>query len=74
VIAFPNSLPESDFAKRFERGKLEFYRERLKHVTRNLRGEQKANYGFTGDVLQVISVVGRQQKSSKLLKRFAVGA
>jgi hypothetical protein len=30
-------------------------------MSRNHRlGEQKAEYGFTGDVLQVISVVGRQ--------------
>jgi hypothetical protein len=43
----------SDFAERFERGKL----------------------SFTGDVLQVISVVGRrQQKFGKLLKRLTVGA
>jgi hypothetical protein len=37
-------------------------------------GEQKAKPDFTGDVLQVISVLGRQQKFAKLLKRFTVGA
>jgi hypothetical protein len=29
---------------------------------------------FTGDVLQVISVFGRQQKFAKLLKQLTVGA
>jgi hypothetical protein len=42
----------SDFAKRFERGKLT----------------------FTGDVLQVISVICGQRKSGKVLKRFTIGA
>jgi hypothetical protein len=40
----------------------------------NRRGEQKAKHDLTGDVLQVISVFGRQQKFAKLLKRLAVGA
>jgi hypothetical protein len=35
---------------------------------------ERGKLGFTGDVLQVISVFGRQQKSSKLLKRLTVGA
>jgi hypothetical protein len=45
-------IPQHDFAKRFERGKL----------------------SFTGDVLQVISVIGRRQKFANLLKRLHVGA
>ena len=45
-------ITQSDFAKRFERGKL----------------------SFTGEVLQVISIFGRHEKSAKLLKRFTVGA
>jgi hypothetical protein len=43
---------QHDFAKRFERDKL----------------------NFTGDVLQVISVSGRQQEFGKLLRRLTVGA
>jgi hypothetical protein len=35
---------------------------------------ERGKLNFTGDVLQVITVVGRQQKFAKLLKRFAVGA
>ena len=35
---------------------------------------ERGKLGFTGDVLQVISVVGRQQKFAKLLKQLAVGA
>jgi hypothetical protein len=34
----------------------------------------RGKLSFTGDVLQVISVVGRQQKFGKLLKRLTVGA
>jgi hypothetical protein len=34
----------------------------------------RGKLSFTGDVLQVISVVGRQQKFAKLLKRLTVGA
>ena len=35
---------------------------------------RRGKLSFTGDVLQVISVVGRQQKFAKLLKRLIVGA
>jgi hypothetical protein len=35
---------------------------------------RRGKLNFTGDVLQVISVFGRQQKFGKLLKRLAVGA
>jgi hypothetical protein len=35
---------------------------------------ERGKLSFTGDVLQVISVVGRQQKFAKLLKRSTVGA
>jgi hypothetical protein len=35
---------------------------------------ERGKLSFTGDVLQVISVFGRQQKFAKLLKRLAVGA
>jgi hypothetical protein len=35
---------------------------------------ERGKLSFTGDVLQVISVVGRQQKFAKLLKRLTVGA
>jgi hypothetical protein len=35
---------------------------------------ERGKLTFTGDVLQVISVFGRQQKFAKLLKRLAVGA
>jgi hypothetical protein len=35
---------------------------------------ERGKLSFTGDVLQVISVVGRQQKFAKLLKQLAVGA
>jgi hypothetical protein len=35
---------------------------------------ERGKLGFTGDVLQVISVVGSQQKFAKLLKRLVVGA
>src|ERR1035437_2770059 len=35
---------------------------------------ERGKLTFTGDVLQVISVVGRQQKFAKLLKRLNVGA
>jgi hypothetical protein len=34
----------------------------------------RGKLSFTGDVLQVISVFGRQQKFAKLLKRLTVGA
>ena len=34
----------------------------------------RGKLSFTGDVLQVISVVGRQQKFGKLLKWLTVGA
>jgi hypothetical protein len=63
-----------DFAKRFERGKLSFTGNGSRTSHPNRRCEQKAKYGFTGDVLQVISVFGRQQKFAKLLKRLTVGA
>jgi hypothetical protein len=35
---------------------------------------ERGKLSFTGDVLQVISVIGCQQKFAKLLKRFTVGA
>jgi hypothetical protein len=35
---------------------------------------ERGKLSFTGDVLQVISVFGRQQKFAKLLKRLTVGA
>ena len=35
---------------------------------------ERGKLTFTGDVLQVISVFGRQQKFAKLLKRLTVGA
>ena len=35
---------------------------------------ERGKLTFTGDVLQVIFVSGRQQKFGKLLKRLAVGA
>jgi hypothetical protein len=35
---------------------------------------ERGKLSFTGDVLQVISVFGRQQKFAKLLKRLSVGA
>jgi hypothetical protein len=35
---------------------------------------ERGRLGLTGNVLQVISVYGRQQKFSKLLKRLTVGA
>jgi hypothetical protein len=35
---------------------------------------ERGKLSFTGDVLQVISVFGRQQKFAKLLKRLVVGA
>ena len=35
---------------------------------------ERGKLTFTGDVLQVISVVGCQQKFGKLLKRLNVGA
>ncbi len=35
---------------------------------------ERGKLTFTGDVLQAISVVGRQQKFGKLLKRLTVGA
>jgi hypothetical protein len=35
---------------------------------------RRGKLNFTGDVLQVISVFGRQQKFGKLLKRLVVGA
>jgi len=35
---------------------------------------ERGKLTFTGDVLQVISVFGRQQKFGKLLKRLTVGA
>ena len=35
---------------------------------------RRGKLSFTGDVLQVISVFGRQQKFGKLLKPLAVGA
>ena len=35
---------------------------------------ERGKLTFTGDVLQVISVFGRQQKFAKLLKRLHVGA
>jgi hypothetical protein len=34
----------------------------------------RGKLSFTGNVLQVISVFGRQQKFAKLLKRLTVGA
>ena len=34
----------------------------------------RGKLSFTGDVLQVISIFGRQQKFAKLLKRLIVGA
>jgi hypothetical protein len=37
-------------------------------------GSKRGKLTFTGDVLQVISVFGRQQKFGKLLKRLAIGA
>jgi len=46
----------------------------MKHVTAQSNRKQKAKYEFTGDVLQVISISGRQQKFGKLLKRIDVGA
>ena len=35
---------------------------------------ERGKLSLTGDVLQVISVFGRQQKFAKLLKRLTVGA
>jgi hypothetical protein len=35
---------------------------------------RRGKLNLTGDVLQVISVIGRQQKFAKLLKRLNVGA
>jgi hypothetical protein len=35
---------------------------------------ERGKLSFTGDVLQVISVFGRQQKFAKLLKLITVGA
>jgi hypothetical protein len=35
---------------------------------------ERGKLGLTDDVLQVISVFGRQQKFAKLLKRLTVGA
>jgi hypothetical protein len=35
---------------------------------------ERGKLSFTGDVLQVISVFGRQQRFAKLLKRLTVGA
>jgi hypothetical protein len=35
---------------------------------------ERGKLSFTGDVLQVISVVGRQQKFANLLKQLTVGA
>jgi hypothetical protein len=35
---------------------------------------ERGKLSFTGDVLQVISVAGRQQKFAKLLKQLTVGA
>ena len=35
---------------------------------------ERGKLSFTGEVLQVISIFGRHEKSAKLLKRFTVGA
>jgi hypothetical protein len=53
-------IARRDFAKRFGRGKLSFTGNGCSTSHSHCLGEQKATFGFTGDVLQVISVVGRQ--------------
>jgi hypothetical protein len=52
------------------------------HFTESLRIDQRdfakrferGKLAFTGDVLEVISAVGRHKKFGKLLKRITVGA